>query len=149
MSKNIQGLVKSMLAGNKTSLAQLISLIEEESPDVPEITGLISDRLHKSYRLGITGLAGSGKSTLVDRLTAILRGKGFSVGIIAVDPSSIITGGAVLGDRVRMQQHYLDEGVFIRSMATRGACGGLCKAVYETVDLLDAFGKDIIIIETT
>ncbi len=147
--QNVQELVTSMLAGDKTSLAQLITLIERESPDAPRIMELVSPYLHKAYRVGITGLAGSGKSTLIDKLTAILRSRGFTVGIIAVDPSSIITGGAVLGDRIRMQQHYLDAGVFIRSMATRGAYGGLCKAVHDTVDLLDASGKDVILIETT
>ena len=85
---------------------------------------------------------------MVDKLTTTIRSKGLSVGIIAVDPSSPVSGGAVLGDRIRMYQHYLDDGVFIRSMATRGSHGGLSKAVASTVNLLDAFGKDVIIIET-
>ncbi|MDP2916809.1 MAG: methylmalonyl Co-A mutase-associated GTPase MeaB, partial [Dehalococcoidia bacterium] len=149
MSQDVAELVKNMLAGDKSSLAHLISLIERGSPKVPEIMELVSPFLHHAYRIGITGLAGSGKSTVIDKLTSIMRSKGITVGIVAVDPSSAITGGAVLGDRIRMQQHYLDEGVFIRSMATRGSCGGLSRAVADTVKLLDASGKDIILIETT
>jgi len=109
---------------------------------------VLRPRLGKACCVGVTGLPGGGKSTLVDKLIATIRSKGLSVGIIAVDPSSPISGGAVLGDRIRMQQHYLDDGVFIRSMATRGSHGGLSKAVTPTVNLLDAFGKDIIIVET-
>ena len=131
MRQNTTELVTSMLAGAKTSLAHLITLVEEESPDVPEIMEMISPHLCKAYRIGITGPTGAGKSTL------------------ALDPSSAITGGAVLGDRIRMQQHYLDDGVFIRSMATRGSYGGLSRAASATVNLLDASGKDIIMIETT
>ena len=149
MRQNTTELVTSMLAGAKTPLAHLITLVEEESPDVPKIMDLISPHLRKAYRIGITGPAGAGKSTLIDKLTTIIRSKGLSVGIIAVDPSSVITGGAVLGDRIRMQQHYLDDGVFIRSMATRGSYGGLSSAVSATVNLLDASGKDIIMVETT
>jgi len=137
-----------MLAGEKNSLARLISLAENDSPVLPEILEMLRPRLGKAYCVGITGPPGGGKSTLVDKLTASIRSKGLSVGIIAVDPSSPISSGAVLGDRIRMHQHYLDEGVFIRSMATRGSYGGLSKAVASTVNLLDAFGKDIIIVET-
>jgi len=137
-----------MLAGETKSLAQLISLVENDSPALSEIIEIIRPRLGKAYRIGITGPPGGGKSTLVDKLTSTVRSKGLSVGIIAVDPSSPISGGAVLGDRIRMQRHYLDSGVFIRSMASRGSHGGLSEAVQATVNLLDAFGKDVIIIET-
>lgn len=137
-----------MLNGEKTSLARLITLAEGDSLDMPKITEMISPHLGGAYRIGITGPPGAGKSTLADKLTLSLRSQGFKVGIIAVDPSSPFSGGAVLGDRIRMQQHYLDNGVFIRSMATRGSHGGLSEAVGITLDLLDAFGKDIIIIET-
>lgn len=148
LTARVTKLISGMLAGQKNSLAQLISLAENDSPDLPEIIKMLSPRLGKACRVGITGPPGGGKSTLVDKLTTTIRGKGLSVGIIAVDPSSPISGGAILGDRIRMDQHYLDEGVFIRSMATRGIHGGLSKAVASTVNLLDAFGRDIIIIET-
>lgn len=138
-----------MLAGDKVSLARLVTLIEGESSAVPEIMELISPHLNKAYRIGITGPAGSGKSTLIDKLLTKIRSKGLTAGIIAVDPSSAFTGGAVLGDRIRMQKHYLDKGVFIRSMATRGICGGLSRAVKPAIDLLDAAGIDIILVETT
>jgi LAO/AO transport system kinase len=149
MKQNTTELVNSMLAGKKTSLAQLITLVEDGSPDVPRIMELISPHLHQAYRIGITGPPGAGKSTVIDKLITLFRGKGLSVGIIAVDPTSRITGGAVLGDRIRMQQHYVDDKVFIRSMATRGSYGGLSKAVGAAMNLLDASGKDIIIVETT
>lgn len=137
-----------MLNGDKSSLARLITLAEGNRLDMPGLTEMLSSRLGVAYRIGITGPPGAGKSTLIDKLTFILRSQDLKVGIIAVDPSSPLTGGAVLGDRVRMQQHYLDEEVFIRSMATRGSYGGLSKAVNIAIDLLDAFGEDIIIIET-
>jgi LAO/AO transport system kinase len=137
-----------MLIGERKSLARLISLVENDSPALSEIIEVIRPHLGKAYRIGITGPPGGGKSTLVDKLTSTIRSKGLSVGIIAVDPSSPITGGAVLGDRIRMQRHYLDSGVFIRSMASRGSYGGLSEAAEATVNLLDAFGTDVIIIET-
>ncbi len=147
-SGKVTKLINGMLAGQKNSLTQLISLAETDSLDFSEIMKMLRPHLGKAYCVGITGPPGVGKSTLVDKLTTILRSKGLSVGIIAIDPSSPISGGAILGDRIRMDQHYLDEGVFIRSMATRGSHGGLSKAVASTVNLLDAFGKDIIIVET-
>ncbi|MAF84951.1 MAG: methylmalonyl Co-A mutase-associated GTPase MeaB [Dehalococcoidales bacterium] len=148
LTERVTKLINGMLAGQKNSLAQLISLAENDSPDLPEIIKMLHPHRGKAYCVGITGPPGGGKSTLIDRLTATIRSKGWSVGIIAVDPSSPISGGAVLGDRIRMNQHYLDEDVFIRSMATRGSHGGLSKAVASTVKLLDASGKDIIIVET-
>jgi len=141
-------LVENMLCGAEQSLSRLITLVEMDAPDVPQIMKMILPRTGKAYCIGITGPPGSGKSTLVDKLTAIARGKGLSVGIIAVDPTSPFSGGAVLGDRIRMQQHYLDKGVFIRSMATRGSLGGLPRAAQAVMKLLDAFGKDLIMVET-
>ncbi len=148
MGNDVPELVENLLHGEESSLAHLITLVEGNQVDAPQVMELVSNRLGKAYRIGITGPPGGGKSTLIDKLTAIMRGKRLSVGIVAVDPSSPITGGAVLGDRIRMQKHYLDKGVFIRSMGTRGSYGGLSAAVNATVNLLDAFGKDIIIVET-
>lgn len=141
-------LVQKMLAGNDQSLARLITMVERNAPEVPEIMGQINPRLGKAYFVGITGPPGGGKSTLVDRLTVLMRAEGFSVGVVACDPSSPFSGGAVLGDRIRMQQHYLDKGVFIRSMATRDSRGGLSPATREVLKLMDAFGKDFVLVET-
>ncbi len=137
-----------MLAGDRLALARLITLVENRSPLVPEVMRRIHPRTGHAYTVGITGPPGAGKSTLVDALTGLLRKTGDSVGIIAVDPTSPFTGGAVLGDRIRMQGHTLDPEVFIRSMATRGSVGGLSRATAEVRKLLDAFGKAWILVET-
>ena len=137
-----------MLSGNRRALARLFTLVEEDPHRLPAIMSAIHGHGGKSYCVGVTGPPGAGKSTIVDCLVHIMRGQGASVGILAVDPSSPFSGGAVLGDRVRMQQHYLDPGVFIRSFATRNAHGGLSQVAGVSVKLLDAFGKDIIIVET-
>lgn len=141
-------LVNRMLAGNQRSLARLISRVEQDRADVPAIMQRLYPQLGKAFCIGITGPPGAGKSTVTDKLTAHVRQLGMTVGIIAVDPTSPFSGGAVLGDRIRMQQHYLDDGVFIRSMATRGRHGGLSHTAKDVIKLLDAFGKDIIIVET-
>jgi LAO/AO transport system kinase len=137
-----------MLAGDRLALARLITQVENRTPAVPAIMQAVHGRGQDAYVVGVTGPPGAGKSTLVDRLTALLRAENVTVGIVAVDPSSPFTGGAVLGDRIRMQAHTLDPGVFIRSMATRGAFGGLARATGNVVKLLAAFGFPWILIET-
>jgi LAO/AO transport system kinase len=141
-------LVEKMLKGDDRSLSRLITLVENDAPEVPEIMSRIYPQSGNAYCIGITGPPGGGKSTLVDKLIAVAREKELTVGVIAVDPTSPFSGGAVLGDRIRMQQHCLDRGVFIRSMATRGSLGGLPVAAKRVAKLLEAFGKDIILIET-
>lgn len=137
-----------MLDGDRLALARLITRVENRAPEVPEIMRAVHERTGRAYVLGITGPPGAGKSTLVDRVTSRLRAQGLAVGVIAVDPSSPFTGGAVLGDRIRMQTHTLDPDVFIRSMATRGSLGGLARATGDVIKLMDAFGFPWIIIET-
>jgi LAO/AO transport system kinase len=137
-----------MLDGDRLALARLITRVENRASDLPEIMRAVHPRTGRAYVLGITGPPGAGKSTLVDRVTARLRAEKQPVGVIAVDPSSPFTGGAVLGDRIRMQAHTLDPDVFIRSMATRGSLGGLARATGDVIKLMDAFGFPWIIIET-
>lgn len=141
-------LVSRMLAGDRLALAKLITLVENRHADTASVMSLVHARCGRAYTVGITGPPGAGKSTLVDSLVGKLRQQGHSVGIIAIDPSSPFSGGAVLGDRIRMQSHYLDSEVFIRSLSTRGSHGGLARATRDVVQLLDAFGKDFIIVET-
>jgi LAO/AO transport system kinase len=130
------------------AVARLITLLEDEDERAYQCMVRLYRHTGKAYIVGITGSPGAGKSTLTDRLTHHIRKAGLTVGIIAVDPSSPFTGGAILGDRVRMSQHNLDSDVYIRSMATRGFLGGMSKATGDVVKVLDAFGKDVVIIET-
>lgn len=141
-------LVERMLGGDRLALARLITHVENHSAAVPAIMRAIHARARDAYVVGITGPPGAGKSTVVDRLTALLRAEGETVGIVAVDPTSPFSGGAVLGDRIRMQTHALDPGVFIRSMATRGSLGGLARATGEVVKLLGAAAYRWVLIET-
>jgi len=135
-------------AGDARAIARAISLIEDEEPQAASLVRTLFPSTGRAYLVGITGPPGAGKSTLVDRLAGELRRRDQTVGIIAVDPTSPYTGGAILGDRVRMQAHAGDEGVFIRSMATRGHLGGLARATHEVACVLDAAGKDWVVIET-
>lgn len=141
-------LVDRMLAGDRRALARLMTLIESRPPEIYAIMANVSARMKGAPRLGITGPPGAGKSTLIDQVIRIFRKRGLTVGAVAVDPSSPFTGGAVLGDRVRMQDHALDPGVFIRSLGSRGSHGGVSRATMEISCLLDAFGMDRVIIET-
>jgi GTPase len=142
------GLSERVLAGDPRAIARAISLIEDESPAATDLVRRIFPSTGRAYLVGVTGPPGAGKSTLVDRLTTEIRATSRTVGIVAVDPTSPFSGGAILGDRVRMQTHAGDAGVFIRSMATRGHLGGLARATGEAALVLDAAGKDIVLIET-
>ena len=141
-------LIERLLNGDRRALARSISLVENDGESSDEFLAAISSRVGRAYRIGITGPPGAGKSTLVDELTKYYRSQSKTVGIIAVDPTSPFTGGALLGDRVRMNDVILDEGVFIRSMATRGSLGGISQRADDVADILDAFGKDFVILET-
>lgn len=141
-------LVKKILKGNPQAMARAISLIEDRNDHAQEILKKIFPHSGKSIIIGITGAPGSGKSTLVDQMVDLFKQKQKKVGIIAVDPTSPFSGGAILGDRIRMMRHSIDKDVFIRSMATRGHLGGLSKASSEAITVLEAGGKDVIMVET-
>jgi LAO/AO transport system kinase len=134
--------------GDPRAVARAITIVENEAPESAALIQRLHPHTGHAYLVGLTGPPGAGKSTLVDKLTAELRGRGLRVGIIAVDPTSPYSGGAILGDRVRMQSHASDPGVFIRSMATRGHLGGLARTTGDVAVVLDAAGVDVIVIET-
>jgi LAO/AO transport system kinase len=140
--------VKRVLSGDVRALARAISVVEENTSGSPALLRGVFPHTGRATVIGITGSPGAGKSSLVDRLVASFREHGKRVGVVAVDPSSAYSGGAILGDRVRMQGHATDDGVFIRSMASRGHLGGLSRAASDAVDLMDAAGYDPVIIET-
>ncbi|HBI02991.1 MAG TPA: methylmalonyl Co-A mutase-associated GTPase MeaB [Paenibacillaceae bacterium] len=144
----MHNLVERILKGDIRAVARAISYVEDNHPEKTEILQELYPHTGKAYLVGITGAPGAGKSSLVNKLIGYIRKLGLSVGIVAVDPTSPFTGGAILGDRIRMQDHFLDPDVFIRSMGTRGSLGGLSRNTKEAVRILDAFGKDVIIIET-
>ena len=141
-------LAKRIQQKDERALAKAITLAENNGADKLELLKSIYSHQKSAHWIGITGSPGAGKSSLVNRLISFLRKKGMTVGIVAVDPTSPFSGGSILGDRVRMADHFTDPGVFIRSMGTRGSLGGLSRSTKETVRLMDAYGFDVILIET-
>jgi len=141
-------LVEQVLKGDKRAVAKLISMVEDDDPGATEALASVYPKTGKAHVVGFTGPPGVGKSSLINRLVREFRSRGKKVGVVAVDPTSPFTGGAVLGDRIRMADTGTDPGVFIRSMATRGHAGGLALATFDAVKVLDAFGMDIVFVET-
>jgi LAO/AO transport system kinase len=145
---DVARLVEGIGSGDVRALARAVSLVEDGVPAAAAVLAAAYPKAGRAMVVGVTGPPGAGKSTLVDRLTAHYRKRGLTVGIVAVDPTSPFSGGAILGDRIRMQGHATDEGVFIRSMATRGHLGGLAAATGRVITLLAAAGKDVVLVET-
>jgi len=141
-------IARKILAGDQRALARAASWVENRRPEAEVLLRELFPRTGRALVVGVTGAPGAGKSTLCDQFTEALRAEGKTVGVIAVDPTSPYTGGAILGDRIRMQRHHADSGVFIRSMATRGWLGGLAAATTEMTMLLDGAGRDVILVET-
>lgn len=144
----VSDILQKLLKGDCLALSRLITLVENQSEKLADYMSQIHGALGKAYYLGITGPPGAGKSTLVNRLLTQVRSQNKKVGVVAVDPSSPFSGGALLGDRIRMQDHASDDGVFIRSLGSRGAHGGISRATRDVVRLMDAFGMDWVVIET-
>jgi LAO/AO transport system kinase len=148
LSTEGKSLAAQVAAGDVRALAKAISLVENRGPGWSELLKQLFPATGRARVIGLTGSPGAGKSTLVDQLAVHFRKQQKSVGIIAVDPTSPYTGGAILGDRIRMQRHFSDHGIFIRSMATRGSLGGLARATADAASVLDAAGRDLVLIET-
>jgi GTPase len=148
MSVDISNWADQIRAGDARSISRAITAIEDHASEAEDLLGRIFPETGRAFVIGVTGAPGTGKSTLVDRLASYYRGQGHPVGIIAVDPTSPYTGGAILGDRIRMQGHASDPGIFIRSMATRGFLGGLARTTGDVALVLDAAGKQYIFVET-
>ncbi|HLB86425.1 MAG TPA: methylmalonyl Co-A mutase-associated GTPase MeaB [Terriglobales bacterium] len=148
MSQDTQALVEQLRVGDSRALARVISAVENRTPGWSELLKALFPHTGRARILGLTGAPGAGKSTLVDQLARLYRKENRTVGIIAVDPTSPYTGGAILGDRIRMQEHFSDPGIYIRSMATRGSLGGLARTTADVATVLDASGRDLVMIET-
>jgi LAO/AO transport system kinase len=148
MAHHLQHWVDRIRAGDVRALARAISTIEDNRPESRELLKALFNFTGRARVIGLTGAPGAGKSTLVDQLAREYRKQELSLGILAVDPTSSYTGGAILGDRIRMQSHHADPGIYIRSMATRGNLGGLARATTDAATVLDAAGKDVVLIET-
>jgi LAO/AO transport system kinase len=146
--QKIEEIAKGVLAGDKRSIAKAITIAENSPEEAQNLIAAVYPHTGKAHIIGLTGPGGSGKSTLIEKMVREYRRRGKTVGVIAVDPTSPFTGGAFLGDRIRMQELTIDDGVFIRSMATRNNPGGIAKATKDAVKILDASGKDVIIVET-
>lgn len=145
---SVRSLVDGLLAGDKRAAGKLISLIEDDEPEAMDVLARVHPHTGHAYIVGFTGPPGVGKSSLINRLVRAYRARGKKVGVVAVDPTSPYTGGAVLGDRIRMADTGVDPGVFIRSMATRGHAGGLALATFDAVRVLDALGMGVVFVET-
>ncbi len=148
VSESISSWVEKLRAGNPRALARAITAVEDRAPEAHELLRALFAYTGRARIVGLTGAPGSGKSTLTDQLAIQYRNRGQSVGVVAVDPTSPFTGGAILGDRIRMQRHHADPGIYIRSMATRGSLGGLAATTADVVSVLDASGRDVVLIET-
>jgi len=148
LNSDISTWISSLRSGDARALSRAISIVENRSPGWSDLLKALFPHTGKGRVIGLTGAPGAGKSTLVDQLARLYRKENRTVGIVAVDPTSPYTGGAILGDRIRMQEHYSDPGVYIRSMATRGSLGGLARTTADVTTVLDASGRDVILIET-
>jgi LAO/AO transport system kinase len=141
-------LVASLLGGDRRAAADLMKIVDDREEDYIDLLGRIYPHAGRAFVIGVAGSPGCGKSTIIDWLITVLRREGRKVGVVAIDPSSSLSGGAILGDRVRMQHHSLDEGVFIRSVATRGGLGGISPSTVDICRIMDAMGMEVIIVET-
>src|ERR1700744_6410729 len=145
---DVAQLIERVRAGDVRALARAVSLVENDSPLAADVLAACFPYSGRALRIGVTGSPGAGKSTIVDKLARNYRAKDVSVGVIAVDPTSPFTGGAILGDRIRMQENLSDSGFYVRSMATRGSLGGLARTTADVASVIEASGKDVILIET-
>ena len=148
LNPHIEDMVRRIRAGEVRALSRAISMVEDHTPESTELLKALFPYSGNAMLLGLTGSPGAGKSTLVDQVAHAYRKQGKTIGIVAVDPTSPFSGGAILGDRIRMQSHHADHGIYIRSMATRGSLGGLASTTADVATVLDASGRDIVMIET-